>query len=313
MPVTPGAEPGRAARRWAGALVLALVAGCTSLSAPSHAESGVPGSVLSPRWTLEPAAPLLRRADGRALSVAMGHWADERPGAPGRGVGVAEAPVFGVQNPRLNLPEEATAVWRRALAEHLKQQGFTLQADAGQADLVIDGALQVLMLNVKSRDERHVAVSATLRRGPASPPAGAVLWTGRLLKHDDRFAGVSGNDREDLEHFLGDGLAQVARELVATTLRQASVLRAAAPVTVPAAATPAAVSSASIGQIAISTLPARAKVYLDEVYQGLSPLTLELPVGVVQLHFKLDGFRPASERVAVRRGATVELEVKFER
>jgi hypothetical protein len=65
--------------------------------------------------------------------------------------------------------------------------------------------------------------------------------------------------------------------------------------------------------VAISTVPARVRVYVDDVYHGLTPLTLELPAGVAQLHLKLEGWRSVSEKVAVRRGATVELELKLQR
>jgi hypothetical protein len=42
-------------------------------------------------------------------------------------------------------------------------------------------------------------------------------------------------------------------------------------------------------------------------------MKVELPAGVNQMHFKLDGFRSASEKVAVRRGETTELEIKFQK
>ncbi|MBE0547211.1 MAG: PEGA domain-containing protein [Rubrivivax sp.] len=53
------------------------------------------------------------------------------------------------------------------------------------------------------------------------------------------------------------------------------------------------------------------KVYVGDVYHGLTPLTLELPAGVHVLHFRRDGCRTVTEKVAVRRAATVELEIKL--
>lgn len=67
------------------------------------------------------------------------------------------------------------------------------------------------------------------------------------------------------------------------------------------------------GYLSVSSIPSRAKVYVEDVYYGMTPLKLELPVGVSLMRFKLDGYKPASEKVAVRRGETTELEIKFQK
>jgi hypothetical protein len=63
----------------------------------------------------------------------------------------------------------------------------------------------------------------------------------------------------------------------------------------------------------VSTVPSKAKVYGDDVYYGTSPLKLELDPGVTVFHFKLDGYKTVTQKVSIRRGATTELEVKFEK
>ncbi len=67
------------------------------------------------------------------------------------------------------------------------------------------------------------------------------------------------------------------------------------------------------GHVAVSTVPPRAKVYVDDVYHGLTPITLDLPVGVNRLIIKLDGYPDVAEKVAVRQGRTVELELTLRR
>lgn len=63
----------------------------------------------------------------------------------------------------------------------------------------------------------------------------------------------------------------------------------------------------------MQSTPARTKVYIDQVYYGLSPLKVELPPGIVQVRLVLDGFRPVTEKVSVRKGDTTELEVSLEK
>jgi hypothetical protein len=133
---------------------------------------------------------------------------------------------------------------------------------------------------------------------------------------------VAGNSRADLEGYLGAGIAKVATDLAhrvraATTATLAAPMAAAAIPAVPmAVASPAAAASSpplpATGDLLISTQPARVKVYVDAVYQGLSPLTLSLPPGVSELHFVREGYRRASEKVAIRAGRAIELEVRME-
>ena len=80
----------------------------------------------------------------------------------------------------------------------------------------------------------------------------------------------------------------------------------------PAAPPAAAISAPSPkGIFSVTTVPSKAKVYGDDVYYGTSPLKLELDPGVTVFHFKLDGYKTVTQKVAIRRGETTELEVKL--
>ncbi|MFA6313972.1 MAG: PEGA domain-containing protein [Sterolibacterium sp.] len=108
-----------------------------------------------------------------------------------------------------------------------------------------------------------------------------------------------------------------ARELLASAAVPVATPVAAAgtpnKVTAAAPPRPAPTATATSGHLSVASFPARAKVYIEDVYHGLTPLKLELPVGVHALKFKLDGYKSASEKVAVRRGETIELEIKFQK
>jgi len=291
-----------------------LLLGACMTSAATTGAAAATAALLKPAWPPTPAAAPALGADGRVFTLSLGEVIDQRPGAPGRRLGAVRAAVFGIHGSELALDGEAATVLGAALRDRLAVQGITLAAAGATADLRLDTTLQALTLNVAARDDRHIAVQAALRR----VVDGRVLWSGTVEDRDERFAGVSGNSRADLETYLGGGIAKVVDQL-GTQVRQAqSALAAAArPASAapqlaspPAAAPPA---QQGTGAVLVTSLPTRVKVYVGDVYHGLTPIALELPVGVSTLHFKLDGYRNISEKVAVRRGATVELELKLER
>jgi len=80
---------------------------------------------------------------------------------------------------------------------------------------------------------------------------------------------------------------------------------------------PAAVAAAPTavvqGALLLNTKPTRAKVYLDGVYYGMSPLRAEIEVGVHEVSVKHDGYKAAVEKVSIRKGDTTELEMVLER
>lgn len=90
--------------------------------------------------------------------------------------------------------------------------------------------------------------------------------------------------------------------------------RAAPSTTLATTASTAAVTAPnSKGVFSVYTAPSRAKVYIDDVYFGYSPLKVELDPSVKLCSFKLEGYKTITEKVSIRPGETTELEVKFEK
>ena len=71
-------------------------------------------------------------------------------------------------------------------------------------------------------------------------------------------------------------------------------------------------ASATTGLLLVNTSPSRAKVYLDGVYYGLSPLRLELEPGVYAASVKLEGYKMVTEKISVRKGDNTEVELSLE-
>jgi hypothetical protein len=188
-----------------------------------------------------------------------------------------------------------------------------------------------LTLDVKDRDEANIAVETTVK----DLATGQVIWSALVNEKNDRFAGVSGNTKSDVVDYLQRELRVVSNKTVdavntllmaaypalfnltpgtktiaGVTVNTAPVFTAAQPVaSVPVLPTPAN----NQGILQVSSQPARAKVYVDEVYFGLTPLSVNLDVGVHSLTLKQTGYQTVTEKVSVRKGEQTELEIQLER
>jgi hypothetical protein len=67
------------------------------------------------------------------------------------------------------------------------------------------------------------------------------------------------------------------------------------------------------GYFAVISMPTRVKVYSDDVYYGLTPLKVMVPVGVMSFEFRFDGYKTQHEKISVRAGETTELELKLKK
>jgi len=67
------------------------------------------------------------------------------------------------------------------------------------------------------------------------------------------------------------------------------------------------------GRISIKTEPPRSKVYIGDVYYGLSPLTVDIEPIVYEITIRLEGFKEKKEKVSIRKGQKTELEINMEK
>ncbi|MDO8705532.1 MAG: PEGA domain-containing protein, partial [Sulfuricaulis sp.] len=202
------------------------------------------------------------------------------------------------------------------------------KAAAGSADFEIFGVIREFSMNIGGRDEVSIVVETTLR----DTRGGGILWSGAVAEKADRYAGVTGNTRSSIARYLSGALAKVTaktRDAIGASIRQtyperfdqaaAAAARDATPGVTVLVAPPGRMSASQAarpgmtGQLATTTIPARAKVYVGDVYYGLSPLKLALEPGIYTIHFKLVAFKTATEKVSVRQGETTELEIRLKR
>lgn len=315
-----------------------------TISIPNPLDAIAGPSVLPVEVAPGPGAiPLLR--NGQTLSLSVAEFTDARPAPRGRKIGDIKATVTNMHSSEMALDRDVTSVLSGVARGQLAADGFRLVDGAVPADFRLSGVVKAFSLMIAGRDERVIAVEATVREGKS----GDVIWSGLITEKDDRYAGVTGNSRGSIIEYLGEGVSAFAGKMSAavrdslvksyprsitasqsgkiSTIPGVTTLHApasrdepvaAVPVPAPVAAPAAAPAPRSpptagpaVGYVSVYSTPARAKVYVDDVYYGVAPIKLELPTGVAQLGFKLDGYKTATERVAIRRGEVTELEVKL--
>ena len=305
-------------------IVLLGAAGCTSMPSFSPSPSALQLDIvpkLAPSQIVHPKRPIVLR---------VAKYADVRSAAPSRKIGDIKATVFDMFGTELAMDDLSGTV-TTAMENQFSASGFQTvteggQAAAGSADFEVSGVIREFSMNIGGRDEVSIMVETTLR----DARRGGILWSGAVAEKADRYAGVTGNTRSSITRYLSGALAKVSaktRDAISASIMQAypdrfvqaAPARDATPgVTVlvaPPGRMPASQAArlGMTGQLAITTIPARAKVYVADVYYGLSPLKLELEPGTYTIDFKLDVFKTATEKVSVRQGETTELEIRLEK
>ena len=275
-------------------------------------------------------------------TIRIAGYVDGRNMGNARKIGIAEARVMGLSGTDILLDRDATEVVTDSLRKRLEDTGIQILAkDDASALFELSGVVKELKYDVKVRDEVSIKVQSTLKE----VATGKVVWSGEVEQKDDRFAGVSGNTKGDIADYLTQQLGVVTGKtteaidnlLMATHPELFSLtpgtkvipgvtvfvspngVGSGAPDTTLLPRQPVPETSllkpmgSALGVLVVRTEPARAKVYLDGVYFGLSPLNIESAAGVRVVEIKLKGYKKASEKVAVRTGATTELEFQLEK
>lgn len=306
-----------------GVLVLAMLAGCASNQPPGEAIHINMDETPSPD-----ARPVKFQ-----VKVRLANYQDVRDIPDPRMVGVATARVLGMTGKELVLDSEVASLVAASMKKRLSDDGLQFVAP-DKAQFQLSGLVKTLSMEIKERDHMDIVIESTL----TEISSGRVIWSGAVAEKKSRFGGVSGNTKDDVAVFLKNGLATVSRktsESILSVLMEnypdlfgaAGLAKAAPGVTVytavpgiaqtvvsaPAPVAATVNSATATGMLVLTSAPDRAKVYVDDVYYGLTPLEVEMPAGIYQLGFVLDGYKKSGEKVAVRRGARTELNVKLSR
>ena len=338
---------------WRLALVVLLsaVAGCSTVK---EAKDSVVGWVNGGDDTLSTKGEKRPAGSGPQLKYAatlrVDKYLDQRKVGNPRYLGVSTQVIGGMSGRELVIDQEIAAMETAAIKNKFDAEGFQVLegGSASSAMFEVSGVIKELELNVKERDNIRLAIETTVKE----VQSGEVVWSGLVTEKNDRFAGVSGNDKESVIAYLRKGLKTVndktvdaisaslmasrpelfnltpgTKPIPGVTVYVAPSAAKQTPAAAPAPAMPAygvqqgspvpppaymPRASATAGLLLVNTNPQRAKVYLDGVYYGLSPLRLEMEPGVHAISIKLEGYKMVTEKVSVRKGDNTEMELNLE-
>ena len=262
-----------------------------------------------------------------AATIHIMGYVDGRNGMAPKKIGITTELVSGVSGKELVLDRNVTELVANSIKKRFDDAGFQLTEDVS-ALYELSGTVNELTYNVKTRDEISITIETTLKE----TATGKIVWSGVVTEKDDRFAGMSGNGKSDIADYLQRKLGVVTKKtfdaisasLMASrpdlfnltpgtkAIAGVTVIQATGATPTPPAPNTGKVNATVNGTLALTTKPTRAKVYLDGVYFGMSPLHAEVEVGIHEVSVKAEKYKAATEKVSVRKGDTTELELVLE-
>lgn len=240
--------------------------------------------------------------------VYVGEFADRRENADSanaRTIGRIEATVSDISGSALTVSKDVTELVEEAYRKELSLSGFTVVDDIEKAMYTVEGEVREFRLDIGSRDEVAIEVASEFK----DALTGQTLWKGAGAERGDRFAGVLGNSRTTISNYLAASLQKAVRGSIEAAGPRLQALVKAAPSVEATKDTPRAPG----GTIKLNASPTAAKVYIDGVYFGLTPLVTGLAPGVYEVVLKQKGFRSMTEKVSIRESEVTELEAELEK
>lgn len=306
--------------RLIAAVLAFFLAGCTGLTGSPLD----PGNVVHVRLQDKPLPGT--REQKYPVTVRVAPYTDGRSGVDPRQIGISTTRIMGLTGKQILLDREVANLVGEVMQKQLGDTGLQVLApDAKNAQFQLTGSIKTLSVDFRERDYLNIVIESTL----TEVASGKVIWSGVVAEKNDRYAGSSGNGKQDVADFLRRGLRVVSAKTSESLL---SVLMSARPdlfgldaavkpvsgVTVNSTAIagaslppPAAAAAVAKGTLLLNSIPARAKVYVDDVYYGLTPLRIELVPGVYPVRLELEGYQSIAEKVSVRSDDHTELEMKL--
>jgi len=312
------------------------VTACSGVN--SLTDSGLPvGNVINVTESSapNPAAPLQKYA----ASIRLLPYHDSRQGGHPHKIGISTQLVIGMSGTDLMVEPAVASIMTNSMRKHLDDAGF--QLSSADALYELSGVVRELTYDVKARDEIYIVVESALK----DRATGKMVWSGIVVEKNDRFAGVSGNSKKDIANYLRGKVGVVAAKTTesissslmasrpdlfnltpgtqpvtgvtvlvapASNISASAVERSKSDAIAAAGVMPAETPQAS-GKLLITSKLPRVKIYIDDVYFGLTPLRLELAAGVHNIRAELVSHKARTEKVSVRKGETTEIDIDLTR
>ena len=311
---------------------LLAVAGALLLAAGCAAVGGIPGG--SGLVHIDEGVPFDNNANARyAATIRLLPYTDARKTGNPRLLGHGGHQIYGFGAPSgdaILLDQNAADLVTAAMAHGLKDAGYRVVPAPDKAHFEMSGTVTALSYDVNARDSVNISISTQVK----DLTTGHILWSGIVVEKKSQFTGVSGDSISDVAVYLKYELGIVVHKTVdaintplmerypglfnlasgshpaagVTVMHQAPAL---APIPAPVTGVVSTTAATDNGTLKLSTRPTHAEIYIGGVYYGLSPLTLKLPPGIVEVTARKDGRKTVRQKVAIRSGKTTPLELKL--
>jgi len=243
-------------------------------------------------------------------AVLLKPYLDLRSEKNPRRIGTVTATVADMTGNELILSQDVSTLVTSAFREELLAAGFNVPDVEETADYIMTGEIREFSLNIGPRDKIAIEVFTVFKE----KDTGKTVWSGVEKEEGDRYAGVMGNSRRTINDYIVRSLSMVARKTIEESGNSIPPARFEKDVeNKPQQRQPAQKEDTEkgAGSISITTSPGRAKVYIGDVYYGLSPVKIDIPPGIYEVRVRFQGYKDEKEKVAIRAGYTTELEVVF--
>ncbi|OGQ57930.1 MAG: hypothetical protein A3J24_07660 [Deltaproteobacteria bacterium RIFCSPLOWO2_02_FULL_53_8] len=251
--------------------------------------------------------------DLSAVSIVVADVADVRDASHRadnpRLIGYIKTTVTDMTGSKLVIDTDVAALVAKALRDELAAAGYTVMGagDRVKGDFVVSGKVSAFSLDIGPRDEIEITVEAVV----TETETGRVIWSGVKTHKTGRYAGVMGNSRETISAYISASLAGVVRGVIDETAPMIENTRAAYR-QIEARRLQQAEPEQGTGRLVITSVPNRSKVYLNNVYYGLTPLNIDIEPGVYELRVSSKSYKDAQEKVSVRAGQLTEAEMEMQ-
>lgn len=237
---------------------------------------------------------------GKPLNILLKPYVDSRTDVAPNHIGKIEATVIDIHGDKLIIEKDVAASVNEAIKTHLTTAGFIVRVE-GDADIIMSGAIKKFRLDIKGRDEIEIELESRLISGKT----GKVIWEGVVTEKEDRFAGVSGNSKKTINSYISKTLAKVINKTIIEINKNFGKAGTTSIDEMPI--------PEGAGRISIKTEPPRSKIYIGDIYYGLSPLSVDIESGIYDVTVRLEGFKEKKEKVSIRKGQKTELEINMEK
>lgn len=254
--------------------------------------------------------PVVRAS--KDITVFVEPYKDVRLAVSKQTAGAINSTVSDMTGQKIILDKDVSALVTSAFTEELKSSGFKITEPAAAAAYVLTGEIREFNLDIAERDKIKIEIQSVLKEQTTDKS----VFSRTERVEDERFAGVSGNSRRTISAYMLKNLSSVARK----TIKEAAfAINAVEPFNGGASSgeTKGGTQDKPVfstkGRLFAVSVPERAKLYVGDIYYGITPLTAELAPGVYEVRLKLDGYDDEKEKVSIREGSTTELEILFKK